>query len=603
MIINEMYQKVQRYVRNFIGAIYYPWKNFPLFLLLIGLVSGLVPFLQANSIIEITSHLTNRNIPNIPVLVGWLFLFAFSMFVDLMIKDRNLLTYVGSILEYKLKKRYNIQFLKSVADAPYENFFVRDFLSHIELVRKRGMEDFVLPVIELCRFIAIFISVVYILYKLSDASWYIPFILVVCTVILGQFRVFIAKKWWDITNDQTSFNMVSNYLSSLMTDMNSAAELRIFSLKNLLLLRWTHNQSESLKHDKGKLKKYFLIQIPFFLFLSIIGIVSFLLLFNSFVSGDVNVGEFIAFIYLVSQFEEDVEGLGRRLENLLNLVFFTGLVNEKEKKTQLKHSQEAVKPPSKIEKGIRFENVSYTYPNEEREVLKNISFEMKPGEKIALVGLNGAGKSTLVMLVMGLVKPTKGAIFIDGVDLKTINKELWWEKISPVMQDFVKYSFKVKEIIQFGNLHATEEELIEAARISGLYEIVESLPNKMDTLLGKDYDAGFELSNGQWQKLAVSRAYTRNSELIILDEPASAIDPMAELEIYNHFFNLSKDKTVLLISHRMGSVQLADRIVVLDNGMISEIGSHIELMDKEGGYYHLFKAQEDLYQRGKVADC
>jgi ATP-binding cassette subfamily B protein len=247
---------------------------------------------------------------------------------------------------------------------------------------------------------------------------------------------------------------------------------------------------------------------------------------------------------------------------------------------------------------IEFKNVSFKYPKTDRYILKNFNLTIQPGEKIAIVGENGAGKSTLIKLLMRFYDVTDGEILVNGVNIRNVNLDEWHAKVGALFQDFIKYQFTFKENVYFGNLDENKNEklLKHAIEQSGAEAFLKDLPERYDQVVGKMFDKGIDLSGGQWQKLALARAFFRNAPFLILDEPTSAIDAKAEYEIFQRVQHLQKDKTVLIISHRFSTVRNADRILVIDEGRIVEEGNHEKLMKKKGLYAELFNIQAQGYK-------
>jgi ATP-binding cassette subfamily B protein len=248
---------------------------------------------------------------------------------------------------------------------------------------------------------------------------------------------------------------------------------------------------------------------------------------------------------------------------------------------------------------IHFARVTFAYPGAARPVLDEIDLILQPGERVALVGENGAGKTTLAKLLLGLYQPTAGRILIDGVDLADLDLEWWRRRAAAVFQDYVKYELTVGENIGFGDVSRLNDTpaIRTAAARSGADAVVTELPLGYQTMLGKAYDeAGHDLSIGQWQKLAIARAYLRDAAVLVLDEPTAALDARAEVEVYRRFRDMAEGKTVLLISHRLGSARLADRIIVLEHGRIVEEGSHAELVARGGRYATMYTAQAQWYR-------
>jgi ATP-binding cassette subfamily B protein len=254
--------------------------------------------------------------------------------------------------------------------------------------------------------------------------------------------------------------------------------------------------------------------------------------------------------------------------------------------------------PNPIKDGFSFENVGFKYPNSEKWANRNLNFDLKVGEKLALVGENGSGKTTLVKLLARLYDPDEGRILLDGVDLKEYNLVELREHIGVIFQDFQKFNFTAGDNIAVGDIASREElpELERAAYQSLADTVIEKLPLKYDQPLGRRFAKGIELSGGEWQKVALARAYLREADVLILDEPTAALDARAEYEVFRRFAELTKGKTAILISHRFSTVRMADRILVLDKGQMLEIGTHEELLEKNGRYSELFYLQAEGYR-------
>ncbi|MBD2446325.1 ABC transporter ATP-binding protein [Nostoc sp. FACHB-152] len=249
--------------------------------------------------------------------------------------------------------------------------------------------------------------------------------------------------------------------------------------------------------------------------------------------------------------------------------------------------------------GIRFENISFTYPGSSKPALKNISLHLKPGEKLAIVGENGSGKTTLIKLLTRLYTPDSGRILLDGLDLQEWDVDVLRRRIGVIFQNFVRYQFTVGENIGVGDVHNLEDKhRWQIAAQKGLAQtFIERLPQSFQTQLGRWFKGGQELSGGQWQKIALARAFMRShADILVLDEPTSAIDAQAEFEIFNHFRTLTQHQMVFLISHRFSTVRMADKIVVIENGEVIEQGTHEELLQTGGLYARLFLLQAAGYQ-------
>jgi len=253
--------------------------------------------------------------------------------------------------------------------------------------------------------------------------------------------------------------------------------------------------------------------------------------------------------------------------------------------------------PAEIKEGFEFKNVSFSYPNSEHVVFSEVSFTLRKGEKLALVGENGSGKTTLIKLLLRFYEPTSGEILMDGVDIRHYEKEAYQKFFGAIFQDFVKYYLTARVNIAVGKITELQNDLkIEDSAVRSLAkEVIDELPKGYDQELGRRFKKGAELSGGQWQKVAIARAYMSDAQVLILDEPTSALDARAEYEVFQRFIGLTEGKTSIIISHRFSTVRMADRIMVLKGGKILELGTHEELLANNALYAELFNLQAEGY--------
>ena len=263
-----------------------------------------------------------------------------------------------------------------------------------------------------------------------------------------------------------------------------------------------------------------------------------------------------------------------------------------------KNAAEKLPLPKKIIKGFEFKNVGFKYPKSEAWVVRHINFELRAGEKLAFVGENGAGKTTLIKLLLRFYEPTEGEILLDGIPVKEYDQTQYQQYFGVIFQDFVKFELSLKENIAMGEIEEIENQprIDSAAEKSLANEVVAALPRGYEQQLGKRFKQGKDLSGGQWQKIAIARAYMKDAEVLILDEPTSALDARAETEAFQRFIQLTEGKTAVIISHRFSTVRIADRIMVLKDGAVLEIGTHDELMQNDKLYAELFRLQAAGYQ-------
>jgi ATP-binding cassette subfamily B protein len=279
-------------------------------------------------------------------------------------------------------------------------------------------------------------------------------------------------------------------------------------------------------------------------------------------------------------------------------LFLTDLIAFFDMEPTVNSNPDGLSTPKIIQRGFEFRNVSFAYPGTERAVLKNFNLTLSPGERIALIGENGQGKTTVVKLITRLYDPTEGQILLDGIDLREYSLEDLHRHIGVIFQDFMRFEMTARENIAVGRIDRPHQqgEIEIAAHKSLADTVVDKLARGYDQMLGRRFEGGVELSGGEWQKMALARAYLRDAQLLILDEPTAALDARSELEVFERFAELTEGKMALLISHRFSTVRMADRIVVLSGGRLIEEGNHQELMVKNGLYASMFEMQAASYR-------
>lgn len=279
-------------------------------------------------------------------------------------------------------------------------------------------------------------------------------------------------------------------------------------------------------------------------------------------------------------------------------LFLQDLIIFFREKSNMPPAARPILPPRPIQSGLEFDNVTFQYPGAEKPILNKLSFRMDPGQRIALVGENGEGKTTLVKLMTRLYDPAEGRILLDGRDLREYDVEELRKEFGIVFQDFVRYDLTARENIAAGDIAqlGDDEKLWEASRRSNAAELLEAFPEKLDQILGRRFDGGVDLSGGQWQRIALARAFLREAQILVLDEPTAALDPLAESEVFEKFAELTKQKMAIFISHRLSTVRMADRILLLSQGRIAEDGTHEQLLKAEGQYAKLFEIQAASYR-------
>ena len=390
-----------------------------------------------------------------------------------------------------------------------------------------------------------------------------------------------------------------SYIENLLTSNETVKEIKLFGLGESLKQRYEDLFTQFLEEDTSIARRNTYASLAWGMLSNLAYYGSYIWVIVRTITQAITLGDMTMFLSVFRQSQRAVQMLLENFSRLYeNNLYLDNLLDFLKIEPALEIPENGKIAPAPILEGVRFENVSFKYPGSEKFVLKNVNLFIKPGESIALVGLNGAGKTTLIKLLTRLYDPTEGRITLDGTDLRDFDLQSLHQRFGVIFQDFVRYQFSVKENIGFGQVEELEnQERIEvAADKGGATEVIAELSEGYETVLGRRWNRGHELSGGQWQKIALSRAFMRKAEVLILDEPTSALDAEAEYEIFLRFRELMQGRVAVLISHRFSTVRMADRIVVLSEGRIIELGSHEELMARNQSYAHLFNLQAEGYR-------
>ena len=445
-----------------------------------------------------------------------------------------------------------------------------------------------------------------ILYQSYRFAWLVLFLASIPHIITTTYYGY--RRFKLLTNRVTAQRIV-DYFSHLLGSRETVKEIRLFGLHQHLLEKYRYYRETFYQENKmlvyARERAISFIRMP--AMLSTGGIWAYTAVQAALLR--ITLGDLVLIIQAADQVQDKLGHLFRMggqfyehslfvgsLFNFLDLSphDIDGALTQPEKTAA---ASTGVKK-RRAQQGIEYCNVSFRYPQSERFILRDLSFWLRPGETVAIVGGNGAGKSTLVKLLARFYDPTEGEIYLDGKNLREYDIRYLRQRIGILFQDYVRYNLTVRENIGFGRIEQLEhaELIASAAHKGGAATFIERFPLRFDTMIGKTFADGVDLSGGEWQKLALSRAFMRDAEILILDEPTAALDAFAELEVYGRFIELAQGKMAILISHRFSTVRTAQHILVLQNGRLIEEGAHDELMDLGGQYSLMFKAQANHYR-------
>ncbi|PIR43084.1 hypothetical protein COV24_04610 [candidate division WWE3 bacterium CG10_big_fil_rev_8_21_14_0_10_32_10] len=425
------------------------------------------------------------------------------------------------------------------------------------------------------------------------------FIIVVITSIpqLISELIYGKKAWgiWDAKADvRRDFFATRSYF---MRDQ-SLQEIKTFRTKEYLF-NYAKKLFVDFQNEQKKIQQKRIILENTLGIVSVIGFgISTALLIVKVLSSQITIGLFTFYTSLVNTISSSIQNIfvyiSRTYEDGL---FVADMYELMDLEPRIISGKEKIKniniPPT-----IEFKNVWFKYPNTKEYIFKNLNFKLNPGEHIAIVGENGAGKTTLVKLLLRYYDVTKGKILINNINIKDINTDNWYKFLAPLMQNFIHYHFDAKTNIGLGNKDKIKdiEKIKEASTLSGSHSFIEKYKYKYNQVLSRQFPKGISPSTGQWQKIALARAFFKDAPILILDEPTSAIDPKSEYEIFQKLFDFAKQKTVIIISHRFSTVRNADYIIVLDDGKIKEKGNHKELLELNGVYKEAYDLQKKGYE-------
>jgi len=589
-------------LRNVPPVLKIVWRSGPTVVAL-GLVSRVLVSLLPLALLAITKVIVDYVVHAIsthqmvPQRFWWLVAAEFGLAVLTSVLGR-VIDYLDSVLADKYSQHVSVRVMAHAAELDVVAYENPVFYDRLERARVQATDRLAM-IQALGRLVQQVVTTLSMsLYIVSFSPW------LLLLLVAGLIPAFVGESHFAFLGYAKNFRQTPvrrqlDYLRLLGGSKEAAKELKLFGLKDFLTQRFARLYDGIYQENVDLFRRKLIAGV----FLSTLGTMGY---YSAYVfiiwrtlTGALSIGAMTALTGAILQVSGNIQQLFSTLSGIADqALFLTDLLAFFEMQPTIRSKPNALPAPRPIQQGFEFRDVWFSYPGTDRMVLQGLNFRLRPGDRVAMVGENGQGKTTIVKLITRLYDPTEGQILLDGVDLREYDLEDLYREIGVIFQDFMRYEMTAGENIAVGRIEELDnrELLCRAARKSLAHEVVEKLPWRYEQMLGRRFETGVDLSGGEWQKLALARAYLRDAQLLILDEPTAALDARSEFDVFRRFSELTTGKTALFISHRFSTVRMADRIVVLDDGRITEEGSHAELADLGGRYAEMFEMQAASYR-------
>ncbi len=614
---------VPRYLRELLGGFFSrmgyiiklvwmtgPWILFAL--MLFAILQGILPVVGSKISQYVLNELQSSygtHAGGISAFVGstvfylLIFMFSYNILHSIIATLRNTVTRIAGELVVRTVK---LEIMHKAKNLDICSFDIPAFYEKLENAnREAGMRPIQI-LSATFSMISTLIALISYVIILASELWWAAAVMVVISVPSAIINFYYRRKNFQYMRRRSKDRRQMNYYADLMVNKDMAKEVRMFGLSDTFIDRFKETFSQYYAGIRQLILRENVWHVAITIVSSIINCAFYAWFAYLVVCGRHQLGDFSLYTGALSSVAGQVASLisvsATIYEGTLFIDNLTSFLKEEKTVVPIPPADKPDAAPLKVAHGqahtIEFRHVSFIYPGTERKVIDDVSLTIRPGETLVLVGLNGAGKTTLLKLLTRLYDPTEGEIFLDGQDIRSYDVEDLYKMYGIIFQDFGKYAVSVSENIRFGDINkqADEAAIRTAAAEADATDYINHLPGGFDTPLMRIFeDEGIELSIGQWQKLAIARAFYSDSDVLILDEPTASLDPLAEQEIFNQFDRLRADKTTIFVSHRLSSATVASKIVVLEYGKLIEEGDHRALMQKRGRYYELFSTQAKRY--------
>ncbi len=575
-------------------------------MVLISLFTGIMPIVSSLISKEILNEFQLVTTADSPV-AFWgsmamfliIFLFIYKILNQIVTQINHAVTRIAG---EKVVRYVKVKIMEKAKEIDLASFDRPEFYEKLENANREAGHrpiqvisatfDVVSKLISLVSYIIILVT--------APGMWWIAPVMIAMAIPTAIVNFIYRHKNYKYMRHRSKERRQMNYYSNLMVNKDMVKEIRMFDLADTFKNRFDDVFGGYYAGIRKLILRESMWHICITFFSAIVTCGFFAVVAMKVFNGEIMIGDYSLYTNSLTSISSTVASLITVSATIYEgTLFIDNLISfMKEEKTIAPISEKPLSVKRGCAHTIEFEHVSFAYPGTERLVLKDINLKFRPGETVVLVGLNGAGKTTFIKLLTRLYDPTEGRILLDGKDLREYDVRELYEMFGIIFQDFGKYAVTVNENISFGDIHreVNEDDIKRAADQANATDFISKLPREFDTPMMRFFEPeGIEPSIGQWQKLAIARAFYSTSDILILDEPTASLDPIAEQEIFNQFDMLRKDKTTIFVSHRLSSATIASKIVVLEYGKLIEEGTHKELMEKEGRYFELFSTQASRY--------
>ncbi|MGF9913686.1 ABC transporter ATP-binding protein [Paenibacillus ehimensis] len=535
------------------------------------------------------------------VLVPFIWLIAFSVFNEALSLAQN---FINKLFETLLSNRITMLIMEksiSLSLSDFENAQVQDALKRAQ--NEAGHRPYQI-LQQILSIVTASITLFSTAAMLISWKWWAAFLLILIPLTSFYSFLRIGQQEFMLQWNRAPKMRQTWYLSVLLTRDISFKEIKVFQLGGYLLGKYHELLRQFLAEDKRMIKKRLGVGAIFQATQQGVNAFMFLMVLWSAYKREILIGHVVSYTQAITLTLVSSQNLTQSILSLCQhnlflqqLFAFLDLQSSDPSARKIEASEASRPATTPVIQSVEFRNVSFRYPGSSYPALRNVSFTLQRGETLAIVGRNGSGKTTLMKLLTQLYDSFEGDILINGVSIRDMDCEAFRRKVGVVFQDFVQYEMQVRQNIGFGNAAKMEEdaELWKAADRAGIAGLIQSMPAGLATQLGRLFDEGQQLSGGQWQRIAIARAFMREAELYVLDEPSSMLDPETELQVFQAFRELVRDRLGIFISHRYSAIRYADQILMMDQGSVVEQGNHQQLMQQNGMYAELYMMQANAY--------